>query len=43
MMLTTKHSSVKDEVKDKVKVRVNDPQAKEWEMARTHEEEMEPS
>ena len=41
---TTKRSSVKDEeVKDEVKVRVNDPPAKEWETARTHEEEMEPS
>ena len=31
------------QVKDEVKVRPNDPQAKELEMARTHEEEMEPS
>ena len=42
MMPTKKHSSVKDEVKDEVKDRESDPQAKEWETTRIHEEEMEP-
>ena len=43
MIHTKKHSLVRDEVKDEVRVKENDPQAKAWETAGTHEEEMEPS
>ena len=43
MMPTKKHSLVKDEVKDEVRGKENDSQAKEWETPGTHEEEMEPS